>query len=188
MKVFLTLVFAILLVGCKKSDTKHQLAAKPSDGRVLWVTPKGVVYASEQALWLQACAPELYINEGRRLHDGTIFTPQIDPAEEIFQKCINIKPLSTDKASNYKKWLKDRISEIQSITAGSTRKKVNQIVFQNGGLSTPSAAVYSHIECTVLKVRIEFEPMSNEHAGFPFNENDKVKAVSMPYLGFFTCD
>jgi len=39
-----------------------------------------------------------------------------------------------------------------------------------------------------LKVRIEFEPMSNEHAGFPFNENDKVKAVSMPYLGFFTCD
>ena len=195
MKVFLTLVLAILLVGCKKSDTKHQPAAKPSDSRVFWFTPKGVVYASEQALWLQTCTIELARNQRNEVRwfngigaNDVIFIPKVNPAEEIFLKCTSVKPLSADKASIYKKWLEDRISEIQSITAGSTLKKVNQILFQNGGLSTPSAAIYSHIECTVLKVRIEFEPMSNEHAKLEFNENDKVKAVSTPYLGFFTCD
>jgi len=195
MKVFLTLVLAILLVGCKKSDTKHQPAAKPSDSRVSWFTPKGVVYASEQALWIQTCASELARNQRNeeRWFNGigandVIFIPKVNPSEEIFLKCKSVKPLSADKAFIYKKWLEERISEIQSITAGTTRRGVNQILLQNGGLSTPRAAIYSHIECPDLKVRIEFVPMSNENARLEFNENDKVKAVSMPYLGFFTCD
>lgn len=195
MRVFLTLIFALLLVGCRKSDTEHQLAAKSADGRVFWLTPKGVVYASEQALWLQTCAIELVRDQRNEVHwfngigaNDVIFIPKVDPAEEIFLKCKSVKPLSADKASIYKIWLEDRISEIQSIAAGTTRRKVNQILRINGGICTPSAAIYSHTECEVLKVRIEFEPMSNEHARLEFNENDRVKAVSTPYLGFFSCD
>jgi len=189
------MLFALLLAGCKDSDTKHQLSEKPSDGRVFWFTPKGVVYASEQALWLQSCANELARNQrnGERWFNGigandVIFIPKVYPAEEIFLKCTSVKPLSDDKASIYKTWLEDRISEIQSITAGTTRGKVNQLLRQNGGLFTSKAAIYSHIDCEVLKVRIEFEPESNQHAGLKFDENDKVKAVSMPYLGLFTAD
>jgi len=176
------------LAGCTKSNSKSQPPAESSDCRVFRVTSKGKICFSEPALWLQACAPEIYINEGSRLHDGTIFSPQVDPAEEIFQKCISVKPLPVDKALNYKKWLKDLVSEIQSITPGTTRRKVNQILLQNGGLFIPSAITYSHKECDVLKVRIEFELVSDGNKGFPLNEDDKVISVSMPYLGFFTTD
>ena len=195
MKVFLTLIFALLVVGCTKSHTKPQPTAESSDCRVFWFTPEGKICASEPALWLGACAPELYrnqINEVRWFNgigaNDVVFIPEVDPAEEIFQQCESVKPLFADKASNYKKWLKERVSEIQSITAGTTRGKVNQILRQNGGIFTPSAITYSHKECDVLKVRIEFELVSNKHEGFELNENDKVKSVSMPYLGLFTCD
>jgi hypothetical protein len=188
MKIFLTLVFVFSLVGCTESNTKPSAAAKPSDGRVFWFTPERVVYASEQSLWLQACAYELMSHSRGTVTGDAIFIPKADPAEEIFQKCDSVKPLSSDKVSIYKKWLKERVSEIQSITTGTTRKKVNQILRQNGGFSSLDAAIYSHIECDVLKVRIEFELVSDKHAGFPFNENDKVKAASMPYLGFFIYD
>ena len=191
MNIFLNLVFALLLVGCQKADTKPQ----PSDCRVFRSTPEGKICVSEQSLWLQTSAYELarnQINEVRWFNgigaNDAIFIPKTDPAEEIFLKCNSVNPLSADKASIYQKWLRDRISEIQSITPVQTRRKVNQILRQNGGIFTPSAIIYSHKECDVLKVRIEFEPVSSEHEGFPLNENDEVKSVSMPYLGFFTCD
>jgi hypothetical protein len=190
MKVLLTLAFACLLAGCSKSNTKPQTSAESSDCKVFYVTTEGKVCFSEQAIWFQACAPQVYIKNGCQLHDGTIFIPETNPAEEIFQKCIEVKPLPADKASNYKKWLKDRVSEIQSITPGTTRMEANKILRQNGGLFTPSSITYSHKECDVLKVKIEFElaPDETEHKGFYLNENDKVKSVSIPYLGFYNTD
>jgi hypothetical protein len=184
MKLFLTLAFVFLLAGCTESNIKPQPAAKPSDGRVFWVTPERIVDASEEAIWLQTCVSKLASIEA----GDAVFIPKVDPTEEIFQKCESVEPLSTDKASIYKKWLKKRISEIQSITAGTTRKELSKILRQNGGISTPDAATYSHIESPELKVRIEFELVSYEHSKFISNENDKVKTISMPYLGFFTCD
>jgi hypothetical protein len=195
MKVTLVLVFAFLLVGCTESGTKTQLSAKSSDERVFWFTPERVVYASEQSLWLQACANELARKQSNEVRwfngigaNDVIFMPEVDPIEEIFKKCTNIKPLSVDKVSLYKKWLQERVLEIQSITTGTTRREVSKILRQNGGFSPLNASVYSHIECEVLKVRIEFELMSEKFTGFPLNENDKVKSVSMPYLGLFTSD
>jgi hypothetical protein len=162
---------------------------------VFWFTPKGKICASEPALWLDACAIELYRNQRNEVRwfngigaNDVAFIPKVNPPEEIFLKCESVKPLSSDKASIYKKWLEERISEIQSITAGTTRREAGKILFQNGGFSTKYAAVYSHIECTVLKARIEFEPVSDEHAEFGLNGDDKVKAVSTPYLGLFTTD
>jgi hypothetical protein len=157
--------------------------------------PKGVVYASEQALWLQTCVNELARNKTNEVRwfngigaNDVKFIPEVDPAEEIFRKCESVKPLSADKVSIYKKWLEDRISEIQSINVGSTRKQVNQILLQNGEIFTPSAAIYSHKDCQALKVRIEFEPVSDKPKSLAINENDKVKSVSTPYLGFFIID
>jgi len=189
MKLLLTLAFACLLAGCTKSNTKPQAPVASPDCNVFPEEGNKSCF-SEPALWLHDCAPEVYIMEGRQLHNGTIFTPQFDPAEEIFQKCVDVKPLSADKALIYKKWLKDRVLEIQSITPGTTRKQVNQILYQNGGLFIPSSITYSHKKCDVLKVEIEFElaPDETEHKGFYLNENDKVKSVSTPYLGFYNTD
>jgi len=195
MKILLILVFVFLLVGCTESNTKPSAAAKPSDGRVFWFTPKRVVYASEQALWLRTCTAELARTRGNTVGtfndigaNDVTFMPKANPAEEIFQECMRIKPLPADKTAIYKKWLKERISEIQSITTGTTRKKVNQTLRQNGGLSSLSAAVYSHIECDVLKVRIGFMARLGANKMSWQNEDDQVTAVSMPYLGFFILD
>ena len=117
-----------------------------------------------------------------------IFIPEGNAVEEIFQECLRVNPLSNDKAAIYKTWLANRISEIQVITPGTTRSRVNQILDQNGGECTPGAAIYSHADCHVLKVRIEFESTSNSDSGSDFNDNDKVKATSIPYLGFFIND
>jgi len=191
MKIFLNLVFAFLLVGCQKSDTKPQ----SSDCRMFRFTPEGKICISEQSLWLEKCVVELVRNKSNEVrwfngigaNDAT-FIPKTNPAEEIFLKCNSVNPVSADKAPIYQKWIQDRISEIQSITPVQTRRKVNQILRQNGGVFTPSAIIYSHKECDVLKVRIEFEPVSSGDEGFSLNENDEVKSVSMPYLGLFNCD
>ena len=176
-------------------QTKEEEKKKEKEEEKEKETPKGVVSLSEQALWLQTCALELahdQKNEERWFNrigaNDVIFMPKANPAKEILLKCKSVKPLSADKSSIYKKWLEDRIAEIQSITAGTTRGKVNQLLCQNGGLSTANAAIYSHRDCEVLKVRIEFEPISDEPVKFPFNENDKVKAVSKPYFGLFIYD
>jgi hypothetical protein len=191
MKVLLTLVFACLLAGCTKSDTKSQTPAKSSDGHPLYSTPEGRVCSSQEALWLITCTHELYNRQGRPLlNNGMIFTPQTDPAEEIFQKCISVKPLPFYKVANYKKWLKDRVSEIQNITPGATRRYANKILRQEGGIFQPDSIRYVHKDCEVLKVRIRFELISNEN-GFkrgPLNEDDIVQHVSMPSLGFCYCN
>jgi hypothetical protein len=182
--IILIILSVVLLAGCTNCDTKSQIKAESSN------------CTSGLSRWLQTCVNELARNrksESRWFNNiganDVIFMPKTNPAEEIFLKCESVEPLSADKASIYKKCLEDYICEIQSITAGTTtRGKVNQLLLQNGGISTPKAAIYSHIERPVLKVRIEFEPNSDEHARYPFNENDKVKAVSMPYLGLFIAD
>jgi hypothetical protein len=182
-KIILTMLFALLLAGCTDSDTKHQLTAESSG------------CTSGLSRWLQTCVNELARNQTSEVRqfngigaNDVTFMPKANPAEEIFLKCESVESLSADKAIIYKKCLEDCISEIQSITAGTTRGKVNQILRQNGGVFTPGAAIYSHRDCAVLKVRIEFETVSHGRAGIEFSEDNKVKAVSMPYLGLFIAD
>ena len=116
------------------------------------------------------------------------FMPQVNAVDEIFRKCNSIKPLSVDEVPIYKAWLEDRISEIQSITADTTRSQLNQYLLQNGGISTPNVAIYSHKKCKVLKVRIEFKTDPHKQQQLVFNPDDKVKGISMPYLGLFIID
>lgn len=116
------------------------------------------------------------------------FIPTSNPTVEIFQKCQSIKPLSAKDVPVYKKCLEQCIGEIKSINTNTTRGEVNKLLQQNGGISTAQAAIYSHQVCDVLKVRVEFEFQRDEDGRAKFNENDKVKDVSMPYLGLFIMD
>lgn len=179
----INILFAILLVGCVDYETKHEISAESSN-------PIGGL-----SQWLRRCTNKLANNQPNEVRwfngigaNDVEFMPVVNPAEEIFQKCESIEPLSADVASVYKKCLENCISEIQSITKDSTRGKVNRLLRQNGGLFSSRAAIYSHMMCEVIKVRIEFEPEPNEDGRSKLSENDKVKAVSMPYLGFFLVD
>ena len=208
------LVFAFLLFGCTPSDNKLQIAPEPPVSKPAevywherendvqwfnWTGANDVTFIPENnatpVYWHQMCVHKLCDEQlnvvqwfnGMGANDAK-FIPESNAVEEIFQECLRVKPLSDDKAAIYKAWLADRISEIQVITPGTPRSRVNQILQQNGGLSTPGAAIYSHADCYMLKVRIEFESTPNSDGHLAFNDNDKVKATSLPYLGLYITD
>ena len=181
--ILLSLPFVVLIIGCTDSNNGSQSTSKPSTS------------AAEPAKWLQTCVVELAGNQENQVQwfsgigaNDVAFMPQVNAVDEIFRKCNSVKPLSVDQVPIYKAWLEDRISEIQTITADTTRGQLNQYLLQNGGFFTEKAAIYSHKECKVLKVRIEFRPDPDKQQQLVFNPDDKVKAISMPYLGLFTCD
>ncbi len=164
----LTLLFALLLVGCMGGDTEPQSTSEPSPS------------ASMASRWLQTCVVELGRNQANEVRwfngigaNDVVLIPGNNVVEDILERCQKISPLSDAEIPFYRNWLKERISEIQAIRPGIGRADVDQSLLQNGGISTPGAAIYSHRDCTVLKVRVEFD------------ENNEVKAVSTPYLGLF---
>jgi hypothetical protein len=134
--------------------------------------------ASDPSLWIQASAYKL----ANRPPDFILFKPKTNPTQEIFDECMRVNPLPADKTPIYKNWLQDRIAEIQRITTGTTRKRVNEILKLSEGLFL-HRAVYLDRKCDVLKVDIEFLSLSRDAMGLFTDENDKVISVSMPYLG-----
>ncbi len=139
--------------------------------------------ASMPSQWLQNCVVEMVrsqTNEVRSFNgigaNDVALIPENNVVEDILQRCQNISRLSKADIPFYRNWLKDRISEIQAITLGTPRARVDQLLLQNGGLSTRFAAIYSHRDCLVLKVRVQFDG------------NGQVKAISPPYLGLCTAD
>ena len=182
-KISLIILITMLLFGCNQLENKPKTVSELSNCK------------SNLSKWLQDCTHEIVRTQSNEIQsfnsigsNDTSFIPTSNPAEEIFQKCQSIKPLSAKDEPVYKKCLEQCISEIKSIDTNTTRGEVNKLLQQNGGLSSPQAAIYSHLECDVLKVRVEFEFQRDEDGRAKYNENDKVKAVSMPYLGFFISD
>ncbi len=181
--------------GTLRSRSQTIVVEKNEPG---WVSKLFVPVSMPEAApakWLQTCVVELAGKQESQVQffsgmgaNDVEFMPHVNPVDEIFRKCNSIKPLSADEVPNYKAWLEDRISEIQSINADTTRSQVNQYLLQNGGISTPNAAIYSHNECKVLKVRIEFRTDPDKQQKLVFDPDDKVKAISIPYLGLFICD
>lgn len=164
----LTLLFAFLLVGCSDGDTESQSTSEPSPS------------TSMPSRWLRTCVVELARNQASEVRwfngigaNDVVFIPGKNVLEDILQRCQSISPLSDVDISFCRNWLKERISEILAITPGIPHAQVEQSLLQNGGPSTRAAAIYSHRDCMVLKVRVEFD------------ENNEVKAVSTPYLGLF---
>jgi len=181
--------------GTLRSRSQTIVVEKNEPGSVFNLFAPPSIPVAAPAKWLQTCVVELARNQENQVQwfsgmgaNDVEFMPQVNAVDEIFRKCNSVKPLSVDEVPIYKAWLEDRISEIQTITADTTRSQVNQYLLQNGGISTPNAAIYSHKECKVLKVRIEFKPEPDKQQKLVFDPDDKVKAISMPYLGLFICD
>jgi hypothetical protein len=163
---------------------ESQLRAKPDSAKL--EAQSSPVTVSEPARWIESCAVKFNVGEvvwfnGMAANDVE-FMPKADSAEEIFDKCMRMIPIDPDKAKTYKIWLHDRITEVKSLM-NKTRKEAETILVMNGGIHASSVAIYSHSQCYYLKVRIEFEPK-----GTVSNKDDKIRAVSIPYLGLFVAD
>ncbi|MHC4426717.1 MAG: hypothetical protein ACYSYV_11565 [Planctomycetota bacterium] len=166
-----SLLFALMLVGCSGGDTDSQSTSECSPS------------ASTPSRWLQTCVIELARNQASEVRwfngigaNDVEFIPGNNVIEDILQRWQSISPLSDADIPFYRNWLKERICEIQAITPRTARAQVDESLLQNGGTSGPAAAIYSHRDCMVLKVRVEFDG------------NNEVKAVSTPYLGLFIAD
>lgn len=169
--IALGLLFALLLLGCKDSDTESQSKSEPSAS------------ASMPSRWLQTCVVELARNRANEVRwfngigaNDVALIPENNVVEDILQRCQKISPVPKADIPFYRNWLKDRISEILAITPGTPRAQVDRSLRQNGGISTDTAAIYSHKDCIVLKVRVQFD------------QNNRVKGTSPPYLGLFIAD
>jgi hypothetical protein len=169
-KIVLVPFFAILLAGCNEIENKSQAVSESFDCK------------SNLSKWLRECTYELAKNQPNEVQwfnsigaNEATFMPVSNPTEEIFQKCHSIQPLSDRDVPVYKKCLEDCISEIQSINQSDTREEVNKLLQQNGGISTPEAAIYSHSKCEVLKVRIEFVFQKDKDGRAKFDKMIKSK-------------
>jgi hypothetical protein len=194
MRLFLCMVLVILAGGCAGNSDKWQLEAKASDCKYIVYKDRREVCITEESIWLSDCvvkiprnADSMYYYNGYGVND-LIFMPKSNPADEIFAECEKVKPLPADKRAGYKKWLEERIQEIQSIRPGITRKQVDKILYQNGGMFDLNSVIFSHVECDVLKVRIGFDPKSTGEQRILYNDDDVVKDVSPIYLGSFILD
>jgi hypothetical protein len=205
------LIFVLALVGSSKLNIEARPAAKPVTSPVARfetvtqsipqssnLKPKDDTELSGPALWLQSCTAKLAQTRTRAGAgevgwfnniggNDVIFMPQKDPAEEIFDECMHIIPLAPDKVAFYKEWLYAQIAEMQALL-GTTREHTNEILQQNGGIYTSVGATYSHVKCSVLKVRVEYEIMGTSARVTSASINDKVTAVSKPYLGLVYVD
>jgi len=167
----LTLLVALALVGCSDGDTAFQSTSEPSSS------------GSTASRWLRTCVFELARNQPSEVRwfngigaNDVEFIPGNNVVEDILERCQSMCPLADADIAFCRSWLKERICEILAITPGTPRAQVDESLLENGGISTPAAAIYSHRDCIVLKVRVEFD------------KNNKVKAMSTPYLGLFIAD
>jgi hypothetical protein len=164
---------------------KHQSGEKA--GSVKSETPsQNLEDIAEPARWIESCTFKFKGGEVIWFNDmganDVRFMPILDSEKEIFDECMRMIPLDPDKAKIYKIWLHDRITEIKSLM-NRTRKEADAILTMGGGIFNSSGAIYSHSQCAYLKVRIQFESK-----GPALNKDDKIKAVSKPYLGMVGMD
>jgi hypothetical protein len=163
------------------NPTEAPQSGAPPDSAKLDAQSQNLENISDPAHWIELCTVKFKTGEVIWLNgmgaNDVRFMPKSDFTEEIFDECMRIIPLDPDKAKIYKIWLNDRITEIKSLT-NKTRKEAEAILTMNGGFLNSSAAIYSHSLCRYLKVRIQFESK-----GTTLNKDDKIKAVSKPYLG-----
>jgi len=200
--VVLLILTAGLLTGCFETESQVKLADtdSSSNGQL----DRERILRKDVWDWLSRCINKIYPDRksedfkfnGIEAND-VVFLPKKDPLEEIFAKCMSVEPLSSDKAKRSKQWLIECLSYIQSIRPGMTRKQVNELLVGDGGLIIPDAHSYSLSRCNFLKVRVEydaepnqryFEVLPNQEIKVGFNEDDKVKAVSLPYIGLGIMD
>ena len=170
---FIFLFFVI--AGCANGAEQSQSGENPDLIKVE-TQDQRAEDISEPARWIESCTVKFKGGEviwfnGIGANDVR-FLPQSDPEEEIFDECMRMVPLDSDKAKIYRIWLHDRIAEIKSIM-NKTRKEAEAILDMNGGLVTSSSAIYGHSQCYCLKVRIQFES-----EGTDLNKDDKIKAIS----------
>jgi hypothetical protein len=87
--------------------------------------------------------------------------------------------------SDHVAWVAKSLTEMQKIGTGNTREELERVFYGSGGFFARRNRTYVYRDCPYFKVDVEFDPV-----GPPANPvlgegpNDKIRAISRPYLAW----
>jgi hypothetical protein len=85
-------------------------------------------------------------------------------------------------------WIDSVMRSILAIKPGATRKDLLKLFATEGGISSRTQRTYVYKRCPYIKVDVKFAPVGNEDNGFAEMAQDKVIAISRPYLQYSVTD
>ncbi len=85
-------------------------------------------------------------------------------------------------------WIDSVMRSILAVKPGATRKDLLKLFTTEGGLSSRTQRTYVYKRCPYIKVDVRFAPVGNEDDGFAEMPQDKVIALSRPYLEYAVTD
>lgn len=118
-------------------------------------------------------------------------------AASLFMLFLVVSPLSAQspqKQPEQTQWVADSLKAMETVKVGMTRADLLKVFTTEGGLSTVLHRTYVYRQCPLLKVDVEFEPVgrpAREPGGrvtLSEADNDVIKKISKPYLGWPVVD
>jgi hypothetical protein len=79
-------------------------------------------------------------------------------------------------------WVERCIKDFQSIKPGMTRSQVEKLLRHDGGLMQATQWRYRHPDCDYFKIDVDYSVKRDSSGQLLDSANDKVVAVSKPYL------
>ncbi len=79
-------------------------------------------------------------------------------------------------------WLAANLTKIWTVKPGMTRQDLLKVFTTEGGISDRTHRTYVLHECYLIKVDVEFRPVSCTNDGLWENPLDIIEKISRPYL------
>jgi hypothetical protein len=113
-----------------------------------------------------------------------LFAASVMPA----QKSIGPAQRGSEIEQEHTKWVESVMRSILTIKMGATRKDLLKILAEEGGISSRTHRTYVYKQCPYIKVDVEFAPVGNQDNRFDEMPEDRVIAISRPYLEYSVFD
>jgi hypothetical protein len=87
-------------------------------------------------------------------------------------------------------WLANLLTEASTVKVGDTRSSLLEVFTTEGGLSTREQRTYVLRKCSLIKVDVEFRPVSNQQLdtndrpSFTESGDDVIVKISRPYIAW----
>jgi len=79
-------------------------------------------------------------------------------------------------------WIGSSLIQIEKIQVGMTRADVEKLFVSDGGISTLYRQTYVFRDCPYIKIDVEFAATEQNGRPSPEHSQDRITAVSKPYL------
>jgi len=106
----------------------------------------------------------------------------------LVQESATPAPRGSAIAEEHTRWIDSVLRSILTIKPGVTRKDLLKVFTVEGGMYQRNHRKYVYKECPYIKVDVEFTPVGNEDKQVSEMPEDKVTAISRPYLEYGITD